>query len=385
MPDETTVDWTTLAALAVIPVLIAANAFFVATEFALVAVRRTRVEELVQEGVPRSKSLLEAIDHLDRSVAASQLGITLASLALGLVSEPALHALIQPIFDPLPVKWQGPASRALSVAVTLGIVTYLHVVFGEQMPKIAALQASERVGLWVAGPTNWFARATGPLIRLMNGSSTFCLNRLGFSGSSHSEEVHSVEELQMIIEDSEEAGQLDSESADYLYNVFSLSDKKVRDIMVPWDKVMSLDLAAPPEQVLQAVRDGAHTRMPVYSGHKHNIVGVVNSKDLFYLFSLKGLVNLEDARYEPQFLDADDSAANALRLFRKSKRPMAIVQGEGKAVIGLLTLEDVLEEIIGDIEDEHDDPVRRRVMQAKARRTSGQVPKLPGRGEEKRI
>ena len=385
MPDETTVDWTTLAALAVIPALIAANAFFVATEFALVAVRRTRVEELVQEGAPHASALLEAIDNLDRSVAASQLGITLASLALGLVSEPALHALIQPIFDPLPQKWQGPASRALSVAVTLGIVTYFHVVFGEQMPKIAALQSSERIALWVAAPTNWFARATHPLIRLMNGTSTYFLNKLGFSGSAQSEEVHSVEELQMIIEDSEEAGQLDSESADYLYNVFSLSDKKVRDIMVPWDKVMTLDLAAPPEQVLQAVRDGAHTRMPVYSGHKHNIVGVVNSKDLFYLFSLKGLVNLEDARYEPQFLDADDSAANALRLFRKSKRPMAIVQGEGKAVIGLLTLEDVLEEIIGDIEDEHDDPVRRRVMQAKARRTSGQVPKLPGRGEEKRI
>ena len=374
--------WPTVAGLAAVPVLVAVNGFFVAAEFSLVAVRRTRVEELVNAGVPRAKALLHAVDKLDGSVAAAQLGITVASLALGFVAEPALHAVVAPLFDPLPESWQGPVTRAASVAVTLGLVTYLHVVFGEQMPKIAALQGAEKIGLWVAPPVNWFGRAFGPAIRLMNGSSTLFLRLVGFRPSGGTEEVHTAEELQMIIEDSEEAGQIDAESAAYLYNVFSLSDKKVGDIMVPWDKVMTLDAAAASDKILQAVRDGAHTRMPVTSGDPTNVVGVVNTKDLFYLFSLRGLVTLDDARYDAQYLSADDSVANALRLFRKSRRPMAIVRDASHKVLGILTLEDVLEEIIGDIEDEHDDPARRRVLQAKARRSAASstfVPRLPPR------
>jgi len=378
--DVETSVWSTVLGLAAIPALIAVNGFFVATEFALVAVRRTRVEELVNTGVPRAKALLAAVDDLDRSVAAAQLGITLASLALGLFSEPALNTLISPLFGWLPDGWQGSVTRAFSVALTLALLTYLHVVFGEQMPKIAALQAAERVGLWVARPTNWFARAAHPAIRVMNGSSNVFLMLIGFKSGSHSDETHTVEELQMIIEDTHEAGLIEADSADILYNVFSLSDKTVRDCMVPWDKVMALDVATSSDKVLQAVRDGAHTRMPVYQGTPDNIVGVVNSKDLFYLFSLRGLVNLEDARYDPQFLDADGSVADALKLFRHSKRPMAIVRDADRNILGILTLEDVLEEIIGDIEDEHDDPARRRALQAKLRRTSGQVPRLPPKG-----
>lgn len=377
---ESGLEAATFLALAAIPILIAINGFFVASEFALVAVRRTRVEELVNSDVPGAKSLMEAVENLDRSVAAAQLGITLASLALGLVSEPALHALISPLFTWLPDGLEGPIGRVLSVATTLAIVTYLHVVLGEQVPKIAALQAPEKVGLWVGGITNRFARIAQPVIRLMNGSSSLVLQLFGFRATSHASEIHSVEELQMIIEDTEEAGLIDAESADYLYNVFELSNKKVRDIMVPWDKVMALEITTPSDRVLQAVRDGAHTRMPVYQGNPDNIVGVVNSKDLFYLFSLRGLVNLEDARYDPQYLEADGNVAHALRLFRRSKHPMAIVRGPESKILGILTLEDVLEEIIGDIEDEHDDPVRRRQLYAKARRTSGYTPRLPKPG-----
>jgi len=166
--------------LLAVPLLVAVNGFFVATEFALVAIRRTRVEELANQGVPGAKSLMHAISDLNRSVAACQLGITVASLALGFVSEPALAALVKPLFASFPAEWQGPVTRACSIVLTLAIITYLHVVFGEQMPKIAALQESERIGLWVARPINVFARVTGPLIRLMNGSSAWFLRRLGY-------------------------------------------------------------------------------------------------------------------------------------------------------------------------------------------------------------
>ena len=375
--DETGTLFTILGLVA-IPALVAVNGFFVASEFALVAVRKTRVEELVNSGTLRAKSLMEAIEHLDRSVAAAQLGITLASLALGLVSEPAMHDLIAPLLSSLPDSWHGPMTRALSVGLTLGMVTYLHVVFGEQMPKMAALQSAERIGLLVAGPTNFFARITHPIIRLMNGSSMVFLRLIGFKSDVQGEEVHSIDELRLLIEDTEEAGLIDAESADYLMNVFALSNKKIHDVMVPWDKVMALEVSMSPEKILQAVRDGSHTRMPVYDKDPNNIIGIVNSKDLFFLFSLRGLVNLEDARYEPQFLDPDESVANALRLFRKSKHPMAIIRDRAAKIVGILTLEDVLEEIIGDIEDEHDDPGRRRALMAKSvRRTGGGFTKLP--------
>ncbi len=368
----------TILGLLTIPVLVAINGFFVASEFALVAVRKTRVQELVNAGTPRSTSLLEAVEHLDRSVAAAQLGITFASLALGLVSEPAMHDLIAPLLSSLPDSWQGPITRTLSVVLTLGMVTYLHVVFGELMPKIAALQSSERIGLLVARPTNFFAKMTRPVLRLMNGSSMIFLRWIGFKSDVQGEGVHSINELQLLIEDTEEAGLIDAESADYLMNVFALSNKKIHNVMVPWDKVMALEVSMSPEKILQAVRDGSHTRMPVYDKDPNNIIGIVNSKDLFFLFSLRGLVNLEDARYEPQFLDPDESVANALRLFRKSKHPMAIIRDRAAKIVGILTLEDVLEEIIGDIEDEHDDPGRRRALMAKSvRRTGGGFTKLP--------
>jgi putative hemolysin len=341
-------------ALLTVPFLIAMNGFFVAAEFALVAVRKTRVEELVNQGKPGAKSLMLAIENMNRSIAACQLGITIASLALGFVSEPAIAGLIRPLFAHFPPEWHGPITRACSIILTLGLITYLHVVFGEQMPKIAALQSSERLGLWIARPVNLFARATSLLIRMMNGSSAWLLRRLGYRGSGDQGEIHTVDELRLLVEDTEQAGLLDSDTADMVLNVFALTNKKVRDCMVPREKMAALDVNSSSDKVLEVARLGAHTRMPVYDGSADKIVGIVNTKDLFFLFSTSGAVLLEDALYPATFLDPDESVANAFRLFRKSHRPMAVVRDKSNSVLGLITLEDVLEEIVGDIEDEHD-------------------------------
>lgn len=339
--------------LVAIPILVAINGFFVAAEFALVAVRGSRVQELVNQQRAGSASLLAAVTDLNRSVAACQLGITVASLALGFVSEPAIHRLIHPLFAGLPAEW----GRAASILITLSLITYMHVVFGEQMPKIAALQSSEAIGLWVARPVNVFARFTGPLIKLMNGSSSWFLRRLGYKADGEEGEIHTVDELRILVADTEEAGLLDADQADMVLNVFALADKKVRDCLVPRDKMSALDVATPPDKVLEIARLGAHTRMPVYDGTPDKIVGIVNTKDLFFLFSTSGAVVLEDALYPATFLDPDEPVSNAFRLFRKSHRPMAVVRDAAGVVHGLVTLEDVLEEIVGDIEDEHDVPV----------------------------
>jgi CBS domain containing-hemolysin-like protein len=364
--------------LLLIPLLIVINGYFVAAEFALVAVRRTRVEELVSQNVPRSRSLLEAVTELDRSVAAAQLGITVASLALGFVSEPALHNLLEPLFRNLPPSWGSAIRHTASVLLTLSLITYMHVVFGEQMPKIAALQSSERIGLWVARPLNLFARCVKPLIRLMNGSSSMFLRWFGYRATDSHGEIYTVDELRLLVEDTEEAGLIDTDAAEYVMNVFELSNKRVRDVMVPWDKVSALELRTPPDKILEAVRDGAHTRMPVYDGERNNIVGVVNTKDLFFLFSVKGAVILLDALYDATFLNPDDTVAKALTTFKRSKRPLAVVKDPAGVVLGILTLEDVLEEIVGDIEDEHDDPNRKSHLRRVLKKTGTvRVPPRP--------
>jgi len=363
----------TVVGLVLIPILVGINGFFVAAEFALVAVRRTRVEELVNQGKAGAAALMAAVSDLDRSVAACQLGITVASLALGFVSEPAIHEVLHPLFMTLPGGDTGLLTRVVSISVTLGLITYMHVVFGEQMPKLAALQSSERVALLISAPVNWFTRVTSPLITLMNGSSNWFLHRLGYKGSAEEGEVHTVDELRLLVEDSEEAGEIDAAEAEMVLNVFALNEKTVADSMVPWEKVVGLEVNSPPDKVMEAARLGAHTRLPVYEGTKDNVVGIVNTKDLFFLFSTHGAVLLEDALYPATFLDPGESIANAFKLFQKSHRPMAIVRDEAGKVLGLITMEDVLEEIVGDLEDEHDVPVPKlkRVRRRPGVRASG--------------
>jgi CBS domain containing-hemolysin-like protein len=234
---------------------------------------------------------------------------------------------------------------------------------------------------------NAFARVAHPMVRLMNGTSAWILRRLGYHGTGEEGEVHTVDELRLLIEDSEEAGEIDPDAADMVLNVFALADKRVRDCMVPRDKVAALDVNAPPEKVLEVARLGAHTRLPVFDNNLDHIVGIVNTKDLFFLFSTSGAVLLEDALYPALYLDPDEPVANAFRLFRKSHRPMAVVRDANGVVQGLITLEDVLEEIVGDIEDEHDVPVpklklaRRRIVNPRGNTAANNRPPAPPRAE----
>lgn len=350
--------WTTLKLLSV-PALVALNGFFVAAEFALVAIRRTKVEEMVQQGVSRAKAVAKATLNLDRTIASTQLGITLASIALGWVGEPALARLIDPVFRSLAGVWRPLATHSTAVAIAFLLITFMHVVFGELIPKSMALQAPEKTSLWIAKPLNLFTRLAAPLIAAMNGTGNFLLRAMGMRSASSEESAHSIEELRLLIEDTEEAGILDEEQAELVQNVFTLSNKTVGDCMVPRDKLAALDLNSPADKIMEEVRHGAHTRMPVYDGTLNKIVGIVNTKDLFYLFSTSGLVVLEDALYPATFLDPKENIANALRLLKRSRRPMAIVRDENEQILGMITLEDVIEEIVGDIEDEHDRPIRK--------------------------
>lgn len=343
------------AGLIAIPVLVALNGFFVAAEFALVAIRATRVEELVQQGVARAKAVKAAIANLDRSIAATQLGITIASIALGWVGERAMEHLLRPVFDFLPDHIAFVSRHAVSVAVAFSFVTFMHVVFGELIPKAIALQTPDRTALLIAPPLNAFAWFTRPVVWFMNGIGNRLIRLIGYKPSGEGEEVHSLEELRLIIRDTHEAGLLERDQAEFVHNVFQLTDKKVRDCMIPREKLDAIEIHTKPAKVLEMVRAVGHTRLPVYDGTLDNVVGILNTKNLFYILTLGHVVVLEDALYPATFIDPDESIAQALRLFRRIRRPMAIVRDKEKKVLGMITLEDVLEEIVGDIEDEHDE------------------------------
>jgi CBS domain containing-hemolysin-like protein len=342
------------AGLVAIPILVALNGFFVAAEFALVAVRATRVEELVKQGVNRAKAVQAAIANLDRSIAATQLGITLASIALGWVGERAMEQLLKPVFEFLPERIAFVSRHALSIAVSFSFVTFMHVVFGELIPKAIALQTPDTTALWIAPPLNAFAWITRPVVWVMNGTGNWLIRQIGYKPSGEGGEVHSVEELRMLVEDTQEAGLLEDDTATFVQNVFLLTNKAVKDCMIPREKLDALEVHTPTAKVLSVVRRSGHTRLPVYDGELDNIVGILNTKHLFSLLTLGQVVILEDVLYPATFIEPDVPVAVALRLFKKTRRPMALVRDADKRVVGMLTLEDVLEEIVGDIEDEHD-------------------------------
>lgn len=343
-----------LLGLLSIPLLVLLNSFFVAAEFALVAVRRTRVEEMVWQGRLGAEAVRRATRRLDDAIAATQLGITLASLALGWVGEPAMALLLEPVLSWLPFMVSEMARHSLSAMIAFTLITFLHVVIGELAPKALALQRPDEVSLVIATPLLLFAKIMRPVILMMNTAGNGVVRRLGFQPVSGHQMVHSVDELSLLVEETSRAGILSPDQADYLRNVFRLSTKRVRDILIPRERVAALEVHAPESKIMEAVREGAHTRMPVFAGSFDNIVGIVNAKDLFYFFSLRGMITLSDAMYPPVFFPPNLSVAIALREFRKQKKQMAVVKEREGPVLGIVTLEDVLEEIVGEIEDEHD-------------------------------
>jgi len=330
-------------------VLIGANAYFVAAEFALVTVRWTRVEQLVDEGKFGAVAVRAAVEKLDDAIAATQVGITFASLGLGWVGEPALAHMIEPLFAGLPPAWGLSLSHGMAVLLAYLLLTYLHVVLGEQAPKALALQRAEDVALLVTVPLLAFGRVFRPFIRAIGGSSNLVVRMLRLPAQPKEQLVHSVDELSMLVEETE-------------------------DVMVPRDKVVTLSLAASEDEILETARETAHTRMPVWEEDTDNIVGIVNTKDLFHLFSLKGLVILMDAMYPPLFVSPDQSVASLLRIFRRERRPMAVVRDPGNKFLGIITLEDVIEEIVGEIEDEHDVAMPHGTIGAVARASRARPP-----------
>ena len=347
-----------LLRLAGVAVLVLANGFFVAAEFALVSVRRTRVDELIQQGNTEARSVKRALEDPDRFIAATQLGITIASLGLGWLGEPALGHLFEPLIAFLPTETIGLASHTLSAALSFLIITFLHVVIGELAPKSVALQDPERTSLIVARPTLWVEWLFKPAIWALNGSGNLLLRRVGVDPATGHHLVHSVEELKMLVQASEEGGVLEDEARDMLHAVFDFGLVLARQVMAPRTEMVAISADATIEELINLAGGHSHTKYPVYEGDLDHILGVVHTKDLVRVqHNQRRTTTVRGLMRETLFVPETIRVGDLLRQFRVNRQHIAIVLDEYGGTAGMVTLGDLIAEIIGDIGDPFDKSV----------------------------
>ena len=370
--------------IAIVFILVLANSFFVASEFALVSVRKTRIDQLAAEGNGAASVVQRAIRDLDRYIAATQVGITLASLLLGGLGEQTLEPLLTPLFSWVPDEWQGVSRAALVASLAYFIMTALHVIIGELMPKSIALQKAEWTALWIARPMSFFAVVFSPLIWMLNGIGNFLLRLLGFHAAEGHSQVHSPEELDLIFTESHKGGEINQTEFEILHRVVRFSDTTARAIMVPRLEMQTLPTRITRHELTDFLQTRPHTRIPIYWDSLDNIIGIVNSKDLEHLNNEELSRELEQlktatsgehdgqrALHASQTTDADEKTLDLkpfalkaafvpetiridglLTELKRRRQQMAIVIDEYGGTVGLVTLADVLEQVFGNLPEE---------------------------------
>jgi len=350
--------WNGLLGLGAMAALVLANGFFVAAEFSLVSVRRTRIAELVAHGNLTARTVQQAIQEPDRFIAATQLGITIASLGLGWIGEPALAHLIEPLFGFLPQGWGSAASHAAAAGViAFGIITFLDVVVGELMPKSIALQRPEETALIVAGPTLLTEQVFRPIIWALNGTGNALLRVIGFEPATGHQLVHSVEELKLLVDASQESGVLEDEEKEMLHAVFDFGDMLARQVMVPRTEMICIDADASIEAVIEMAVTHALARFPVYENDLDHIIGILHTQDLLRVVhqgGQPGSVSVRGLLREVLFVPETIRASDLLVRFRTRKQHIAIVMDEYGGTAGLVTLSELIEEIVGEVADVFD-------------------------------
>jgi CBS domain containing-hemolysin-like protein len=356
-------------------ILVLANGFFVATEFSLVSVRRTRMQQLAAEGDKRAESVLDRITHLDTYIAATQLGITISSIGLGWIGEPALATLLEPLFHQLTFLPEGTREairHPVSFAIAFSVITCLHIVFGELAPKSIALQRPDGTSLWTAGPIHLFYVIFRPAIALLNGIGNAVVRSIGIQPASGHELVQSADELRLAIAASREAGLVEVTAHDLVDRAFLFTDLDARQAMVPRTEMAAVPVGASLDDVLNVAADSGFSRLPVYDQDLDHIIGVINVKRLLPLIladrdrgSRNGVPAVFDIRSQMSEVLAVPETASAsglLTRLRDTHTPMAIVIDEFGGTAGLVTLADLIESLVGEIDDDVNGPEYKEVV-----------------------
>jgi putative hemolysin len=336
--------------LVAILALVLANGFFVAAEFSLISVRKTRIDQLLAEGSRMARPVRRALNNPDQFIAATQLGITMASLGLGWIGEPALASLLEPGLRSLPAPISAATSHTIAVAIAFIIITALHIVLGELAPKTVALQYAEKTALIVAKPTELFLKVFRPFIRVLNGMGWAVVRAFGMKAASGHGLVHSEEELKMLVTASQEAGVLEEEEELMLHRVFHFAEFTAAEMMVPRTEMAAVKADATAGEIAEIVSRGRHTSLPVYRDELDNIVGILLVTDLVRALALEtpafnASSITREALTVPETIKADD----LLRQMKRHRTHQAIVIDEYGGTAGIVTFERVMERIVGEL------------------------------------
>ncbi|WP_293915207.1 hemolysin family protein [Deinococcus sp.] len=343
-------DWLGVVALFV---LVLFNGYFVAVEYALVSVRRTRIDQLADEGSAAARTVQRVLGRLDQYIAAVQLGVSMMSLLIGFVAEPAIEHLVHPLLTSagLPESFVKPVSFAIAFILS----TTLHIVFGELVPKSAALQRSDRIAMLFTPPLVVFTTVFRPVIYLLNAFGRVVLRVLGFKPVAGHHTAHSEEEIRMIVSASSQEGVLEDDEKELVYNVFDLSDTLVRSVLTPRGDMVVVDAAANIRRLLELNTEHGYSRVPVYQDSPDRIVGVAHTGDLLQQLEHLDTMTIAELMRPTFFVPESMSIKDLLTKMRQRKSHLAIVVDEFGGTSGLVTLEDALEEIVGEIYDETDE------------------------------
>ena len=333
--------------------LVILNGFFVAAEFAIVKVRQSQVELRVTQGSGVAKIAKHILDHLDGYLSACQLGITLASLALGWIGEKVVKEIIDNVLQSIGYSHIND-SHAISIPIAFSLITILHIVLGEQVPKTAAIRKPLPTTFFVAVPLRVFYFVFRPFIWALNGLSILTLKLFGLAAADHAE-IHTEEELRMILTESEEGGAIKPSEHELIQNVFEFDDRIVRQIYIPRTRVIAIDIEDDLEKNIEKVIEEGYSRMPVYKDSIDNIIGIVHAKDLIRLIHKKQQIDLEGMLRPAYYVPMSKQVNDLLRELQRQHIQMAIVTNEFGGTEGIVTMEDIIEELVGEIQDEHDE------------------------------
>ncbi|MFD0589241.1 hemolysin family protein [Paenibacillus sp. GCM10027627] len=345
-------DLAIMTNLLLVLLLIALTAFFVGSEFAVVKVRMSRIDQLIAEGNKKAVAAKKLVTNLDYYLSACQLGITVTALGLGALGEPTIEKLLHPLFHEwgIPDGWATPISYALA----LSLMTFLHVVFGELAPKTLAIQFSERMTLLLAGPLVWFGKLLFPLIWVLNGSARIFLRMFGVHPAGH-EQAHSEEELKIIMTQSFNSGEINQTELAYMQNIFAFDERVAKDIMVPRMQIVAIDERMGKRDMLGLIDEYRYTRYPVtQDGDKDKIIGYLNAKELATDIAMNRETPLRELIHEIEVIHETARLQDALLNMQKHSVTIALVIDEYGGTAGIITMEDILEEIVGEIRDEFD-------------------------------
>ncbi|MCC7106114.1 MAG: HlyC/CorC family transporter [Chloroflexi bacterium] len=344
--------------LLMVVLLVLANGFFVATEFAVVAVRRSRLEQLEAEGRAGARVARQVVERLDFVIAACQFGITISSLGLGWIGEPALSHLIEPPLVLLIGSFAPYVTHTVAFALAFGAITALHIVIGELAPKGLALQRAEATTLFVARPIQLFSTIFHWPIAFLNGVGNASLRLIGLHAASGHEMVHSVEELRLLVSGSQKAGLIEPDEAAIVGRAFGFGDLTVSELMVPRTEVLALALDTPVADLMRITAEAPYSRFPVYDGTLDDVLGVVHVKDLYHALERHDKhgtpIVLKELMRPVPVVPGSLRADKLLSRLRRERRHLAIVMDEYGGTAGIVTLEDLLEEIVGQLDDEFD-------------------------------